>query len=241
MKIIKKVAAGILGIVLCTGFSSGAVFAEEESGSPPAIRQEVDMSSCRQGDVITLSIYLKGSNETWEISDFKGILEYDNSLFSLGQADVLPAAGGQVSKKTFDSSSCEFSVTYDSDVTVSNNVPVVQLKLHVNEKATTGKTTVCVTYLEWQAFDGTGKSEVEHRVPSSITISEAEKPVAAGDVNLDGKVTLTDVKYIMQYCNGVKTLNSEQKTNADVNGDGKVTLADAKLIMKYCNNEISNF
>lgn len=238
MKMLKRFVAGILGVLLCFGFSPGAVFAEDKGSISPKIRQELDASSCKQGDVVTLTIYLQGNEKGWKLSALRGVLEYDNSLFSLEKADILPVESGRVSKKSFQASSCEFAVTYDSDIMVSDDTPVLRLKLHVNDKATTGKTTLCVTNLEWQASDGTGKYEVEHRVPSSVKISKAEKPVVAGDVNLDNKVTLTDVKCVMQYCNGARTLNSKQKKNADVNGDGKITLMDAKLIMKYCNNEI---
>lgn len=97
-----------------------------------------------------------------------------------------------------------FRVLYDSDITVYSEAPVIRLRLHVNEKATMGKTTVCITYLEWQASDSAGKYEVEHRIPSSINISKSEAAIVPGDVNLDDEITLLDVKYIMQYCNGTK-------------------------------------
>lgn len=68
----------------------------------------------------------------------------------------------------------------------------------------------------------------------------AEESGLAGDVNLDGKVTLTDAKMIMQYCNKAKKLNTQQKKNADVNGDGKINLADAKLVMQIYHQAYSN-
>lgn len=246
VKQMKKLAAGILSMLLSVGLFSGNFCTEVQGAtSPCSIRQELSASSCRQGDTVVLTVYLQGDEESWNISSLEGVLEYDTSLFTLEKADILPVQSSYVSQKSFDTSSGVFRVTYDSDIMVYNKAQVVQLLLHVNEKATTGKTTVCVTNLAWQAEDGTGKNEVEHRVPSSIKISaaessktdqpEEEKPGLAGDVNLDGKVTLTDVKVIMQYCNKAKKLNTKQKRNADVNGDGKVNLTDAKLVMKTYN------
>lgn len=234
----KKLATGILSMLLYICLFPGIVLAEEQAKPIPCtIRQELSVSECKQGDTLTLTVYLQGRAEGWKLSSLKGVLEYDNSLFTVKPADILPVESGNVSTKSFDASSCEFYVSYDSDITVKNDASVVRLKLHVNEAARTGKTTVCVTNLEWQASDGTGKNEVEHRVPSSLTISKADKPTLAGDVNLDGKITLADAKYIMQYCNGTITLNSKQKKNADFNGDRKINLIDAKLVMKYCNDE----
>lgn len=74
---------------------------------------------------------------------------------------------------------------------------------------------------------------------SGVSYVEAAESEIAGDVNLDGKVTLTDAKMIMQYCNKAKKLSAEQKTNADVNGDGKINLTDAKLVMKIYNEGYS--
>lgn len=74
---------------------------------------------------------------------------------------------------------------------------------------------------------------------SGVSCVEAEASGIAGDVNLDGKVTLTDAKMIIQYCNKAKKLSAVQKKNADVNGDGKINLADAKLVMKIYNEASS--
>lgn len=74
---------------------------------------------------------------------------------------------------------------------------------------------------------------------SDVSCVDAAESEIAGDVNLDGKVTLTDAKLIMQYCNKAKKLSAVQKKNADVNGDGKINLVDAKLVMKIYNQASS--
>lgn len=237
MKSVQKITAVILCILLCISMASDTVHAgDKDQASACTIRQELDVSECRQGDTITLAVYLQGDamSEGLRISSLSGMLEYDTSLFVVKQSDVLPLKSSSVSAKSFDQSTGRFGVDYDSDITAYNKEPVLRLKLHVNEKATTGKTTVCITHLECQSADGE-KYEIENWTPSSIIISKSEPVIVLGDVNLDDQITLIDVKCIMQYCNGKKTLNKQQKKNADFNGDGKVNLIDAKLIMKYCN------
>lgn len=51
-----------------------------------------------------------------------------------------------------------------------------------------------------------------------------------GDVNGDGKVTVTDVSAAAGHLKGIKALGSAAKTRADVNGDGKVTVTDVSAI-----------
>lgn len=48
-----------------------------------------------------------------------------------------------------------------------------------------------------------------------------------GDVNNDGKVTLTDALSVLQAANGKVDLSDSQTKEADVNADGKITYSDA--------------
>ena len=238
MKRVQKITTVILYVMFCMSMASDIVYAGDgDQTSACTIRQELDVSKCKQGGVITLTVYPQGDGQSdgWKVSSLSGMLEYDNSLFEVAKSDVLPAESNGISQKSFDLSSGRFSVKYDSDITAYSEEPILRLKLHVNETATTGKTTVCVTYLEWKSGDGE-EYEIENWVPSSVAISKSETEAVLGDVNRDNQITVTDVKYIMQYCNGKKALNAQQKKNADFNGDGKVNLIDAKLIMKYCNH-----
>ncbi len=54
-----------------------------------------------------------------------------------------------------------------------------------------------------------------------------------GDVNLDGKISITDASLIQKYLAESVTLNDKQKSNADVDKNGKVSIIDAGLIQKY--------
>lgn len=71
--------------------------------------------------------------------------------------------------------------------------------------------------------------------PVSLKASEATVTVTAktkGDVNGDGKVTVTDAKWVLQASSGSRTLTDVQRAAADVNGDGKVTVTDAKWLLQ---------
>lgn len=240
VKRIGKAAAVIisLAMVIC-GFAMDAY----ADGSVWDIENTLDVSECRQGDTITMSVNLKGSGASspQEIVSIEGTLEYDSSLFTVEKADILPAQDGKAQSCSFDPSTGIFSVQYSSGIAVQDGGQMLQIRLHTAGNASTGKTTLCVTHMKWNDAAGQQAVEIEHRVPARIAITEAEAPAVAGDVNQDGKVNLTDAKLVMQHYNGAKTLDSRQKANADVNGDGKVNLTDAKLIMKYYNGEITGF
>ena len=50
--------------------------------------------------------------------------------------------------------------------------------------------------------------------------------VLKGDVNLDGKVTSTDLVQLKQYLIGEMEFSEQAEKNADINGDGFVTSTD---------------
>jgi hypothetical protein len=54
------------------------------------------------------------------------------------------------------------------------------------------------------------------------------KPV--GDVNLNGKVTITDLVILHRYLEGLDELNAWQRDRADMNRDGKVDEKDLILL-----------
>lgn len=242
MKRINKVTAAliILAMAVC-GFSIDAY----ADGAAWDIENTLDVSGCRQGDTITMSVNLKGSGtaSAQEITSMEGTLEYDSSLFNVGKADILPAESGKAKSCSFDPSTGVFAIQYanDSDITVQDGGLMLQIRLHTAADASVGKTTLCVTHMKWNDAAGQQAAEIKHHVPARITIDKAEIPAAAGDVNQDGKVNLTDAKLVMQHYNGARTLDGQGKKNADVNGDGKVNLTDAKLIMKYYNGKITEF
>ncbi len=57
--------------------------------------------------------------------------------------------------------------------------------------------------------------------------------ISCGDLNMDGKVDLTDVIYLNKYTANILQLTDAQKVVADCNGDGSVTDDDVTTVMEY--------
>lgn len=245
---IRKLVAVALGLLLGMHAFSYKMYAEDNLASMADnavwdIQNALDIPDCKQGETVTLSVHLKGGGVSKEqdILEMSGILEYDNSLFIVEKADILPVENSKVQAWSFDASSGMFRVAYESAVTVQDGDLLLQIQLHVAANASTGKTTVCITNMEWHGTDNGQMVEVEHRIPAQLTIAKADINAVVGDVNLDGRINLIDAKLVMQHYNGVKSLDGQQKKGADTNGDGEINLLDAKLIMKYYNGEINEF
>ncbi len=65
--------------------------------------------------------------------------------------------------------------------------------------------------------------------------------VKLGDLNGDGEVDITDAGILVQYCNDVIELTSDQLQAADLNGDGEVDITDAGILVQFCNDLITEF
>ena len=61
------------------------------------------------------------------------------------------------------------------------------------------------------------------------------EPVKAimGDVNRDGKLTITDVTAIQRVVAEYREFDDVQTVLADVDGDGKTTIQDATLVQRF--------
>ena len=70
-----------------------------------------------------------------------------------------------------------------------------------------------------------------------LTVSSAAAAAAAeapkrGDVNLDGKVDVTDATTVQKICAGLGTYSDEQLGAADANRSGSVDIVDATYIQR---------
>lgn len=79
----------------------------------------------------------------------------------------------------------------------------------------------------------------------SITVNaklpETPTGITLGDVDMDGKITITDALLIFKYKSGEKALSADAQKAADTNKNGSVDIADALLIFKYKSGEITSF
>ncbi|MGN0593425.1 MAG: dockerin type I repeat-containing protein, partial [Ruminococcus sp.] len=103
----------------------------------------------------------------------------------------------------------------------------------VTPSAAAGDTYV-ITALE-KGLDGThgiistaDSRSVEYNMSNGAIIIK-ENPVY-GDINQDGKTTITDAVALQKYLITLKTLTSEQLSLADINGDGRVNTFDLSLL-----------
>ena len=77
---------------------------------------------------------------------------------------------------------------------------------------------------------GTG---CEIRLEINGKVCDVCTAVITGDVNGDGRITITDYLKIKERIQSGKALSKEKEYASDVNGDGKVTITDY-LRLKYC-------
>ncbi|MBP1592477.1 MAG: dockerin type I repeat-containing protein, partial [Oscillospiraceae bacterium] len=70
---------------------------------------------------------------------------------------------------------------------------------------------------------------------------EATFAVTLGDVNLDGKIDVTDLSVLSLSLVDKKELKGDSAKNADVDKDGKVALTDLATIRQYISKKILKF
>ena len=65
------------------------------------------------------------------------------------------------------------------------------------------------------------------------------QPFLIGDVNLDGKISITDAVLLQRAVNGSVELSETQRKKADCNADGVVDATDALLLMRFLIQDIT--
>ena len=107
---------------------------------------------------------------------------------------------------------------------------IAYVTLNVDESMVVGDYTIAVKEVELTKTDGTS---LHHKdLTSKLTLTEA----MTGDINGDGKVTVTDavgiVNYILHRAPSVFITKA-----ADVNGDGNITISDAVGVVNIVLNK----
>lgn len=155
-----------LSVILVFGFSCRI----RVQAADVAIKQEVSASSRQPGDVIQLSVYVQGMTGAVEAAKIRGVLEYDTSLFTI--QDV---TGNGFTTDEVNRASGEFSMTASQGKTLQNGDMLFRISLRINDKASVGKTTVCIN--EVVVTDTTGvENHISNYIPSTINL-EAASPV----------------------------------------------------------------
>ncbi len=93
---------------------------------------------------------------------------------------------------------------------------------HVNQDNATVIITLDLTKFNASTLDGAAYN---------ITVSETKK--LFGDVDMDGRIIISDATTIQKIVAGMISLKDDDKAIADVNGDNSVTISDATCIQYY--------
>ncbi|MBQ9665949.1 MAG: dockerin type I repeat-containing protein [Bacteroidaceae bacterium] len=110
---------------------------------------------------------------------------------------------------------------------------LVNLTLNMDEGLATGNYTIHLKNIELTTTEGGAVNPAD--VSATLTISNTE----TGDVNGDGKVTITDAVAVVNYILGHASAGFVSAA-ADVNGDGKTTITDAVAIVNMILNQGGN-
>ena len=81
----------------------------------------------------------------------------------------------------------------------------------------------------------------ERYVSSRTQTLKVTGGILPGDVNLDGKVDVTDATLVQMFAAELIDLSADQQKAADVNGDNKIDVTDATLIQMYAAELIHTF
>ena len=82
----------------------------------------------------------------------------------------------------------------------------------------------------YQNKDGT---EGEYPKPIATVKLTIKSDIMCGDVDGDGKITVTDAMYIFQYLGQRREMDNDALKAADTDKDGKITVTDAMYIFQY--------
>lgn len=120
-----------------------------------------------------------------------------------------------------------------SKITIGTTVSKLKAAIKIGE--------VLEVYKDSQSVDlaaaiGTGYTVF---VRTSDGITEELTTIVTGDVNGDGKVTVTDYVLIKAHILKDITLEGVYFKAADVNGDGKLTITDYVLVKGYILGEVA--
>lgn len=86
-----------------------------------------------------------------------------------------------------------------------------------------GKTTLTIDQMTLADYTKDGK--IDNTDANSLAKSIVSNYVV-GDINMDGKINMLDIRILNSYLSNIKGLNTVEKLLADINGDGKINASD---------------
>jgi len=225
----KNILFTILLLVAILGSSFLTVIVKAETYSP-AIFKTTSFNAF-QGETFATTLYLEADSN---LIDYQIQLKYDTSLVELISAEESDGLVGslEITKKA--NGILHLSYTRTSS-NLTNKTDFVNLVFKVDKNTSEGN----YTYL---AIDNSYATEAHTMVNNdlyALPITSAFddlKIFQAGDVNLDGVVSIADVTYLRQFLASIRTLSDYQLKFADAYFDSNVSISDAVRIQQSLAN-----
>lgn len=248
----KKILSFALILLLSVGFLSTIT---STAATVPSVYMRPVFNEDKT--MLTVEVYTNGLRWT----EFDGGIQFDPAamtLISVTEGGKIVSARAKANEKGFDILSASRDVAQSNQAGYCNFIvvsgwqgynvtsyagSVVFFTFAIKDlaKAKTGY-HLCINTLT----DVNGKALVSYS-PFALSspvvyLSNEKNPFLYGDVNMDGKVSITDAMLIMQYKADMINLAEEyQKFTADVSGDQNIAVSDAMLIMQYLAEILTKF
>lgn len=183
-------------------------------------RLSIEGKSVSPGGDVTVPVKLE---ENPGLIGFNLHIDYDRNKLEL--VDIKPVAAFS---DLMSNSNDPIRVLWVSGAgeAVKGNIAVFEMAFRAKSGAT-GQAQIRITAIEAESDVG---SVTLGDAVGTISIVEPTR-VNRGDVNGDGKISLSDAVMLKRYLVGVDV--KIDTTNSDVNGDGKVSLADIVMLQKH--------
>ena len=215
-----KISAKKAGKVTLTAKDNGRIFTHEITVNPSEEKAEwADIPNyIMAGDDFSASISYTGSNPDfqWTSSD-PNILEVEGSGLN---ATLHAKDGGTV---TLTATNGSITLTKEIEVAIC-----------IITTSTTEETTTTTTESVTTNSDETTTTASDSETSTTTTSREFPANVLYGDVNLDGRVDITDAVMLNKIAAGAVQMDSDQQgLNADCDANGEVDSKDAIVLLKF--------
>ncbi len=151
-------------------------------------------------------------------------VEEDTIEVAVGATEAISASRTDVTYASAD----EAIATVDSKGTVTGVSEGTTTVTVTDGDGNIATVTVNVTAAESTTTEATGSEET-----TTTTKAGSTAGLLLGDVNLDGRVDITDAVLLNKATAGAVNLNDQARLNADCNADDDVTANDATSLMKF--------
>ncbi len=166
----------------------------------------------------------------WQSSD-PNVLEVDEAPGG-GKAVVTAKSAGTV---TVTAGLCSITIT----VKESGDVTTAETTETTTESTETTETTTETTEISEETTTTSSTTEEIAETTTTTTQYIEIDDVLYGDVNMDGRIDLTDAILLNKYCAGAVELNDQQAANGDCNNNGSTDMNDSIALLRFLVHLIS--